>query len=263
MSYSSILNKIQVLCTYSLKYKLIQVILWKLKLEFGNFTERVIFCVSFTRAQKSFAQLPLVPQIPCLKQCCQRARPNPPVGRFVQNTFLSPVFFVICLPKWSFLGHKCHQAALNSSHCPQLARDCATDVFSINTFIWKKLGNQLTSRLEICHDRHNQKIFSTCVNFLENKAFPCKIYVKIWNLLIYLVKLHTLSLKHYWIFTSFFIPTKEDQIIYIKIYAALLLAKKYHNLSFLVCKIFGPKFRPCNFFLKKECPYFWELLSLN
>ena len=45
------------------------------------------------------------------------------------------------------------------------------------------------NRLEICRDRRNRRlrrIISSCVNFLENNTFSCKIWVEIWNLLIYI-----------------------------------------------------------------------------
>ena len=86
-----------------------------------------------------------------------------------------------------------------------------------------------TPRLEICHDRRDRrscKKFSSCVKFSRNNAFSCKICVKIWNLLIYLVTLYKLSLKTWWIFTySFQHQQKRTKLIYFEIYAALLLAK--------------------------------------
>ena len=65
-------------------------------------------------------------------------------------------------------------------------------------------------------------------------------------------------LQSYWNFTF-----KFKLIIYIKIYAVLLLAKLVAIYAFLVCKIFGPKVWSCKIFDKFQVWYFLEKLKDN
>ena len=68
------------------------------------------------------------------------------------------------------------------------------------------------------------KIFPAVLIFPENDAYPCKICVEIWNLLKYLVGLHTQALQtiDFYIHSNF--NKKRTKIIFIEIYAVLLLA---------------------------------------
>ena len=101
------------------------------------------------------------------------------------------------------------------------------------------------SRLEICHDRRNQpscKFFSSCVNFSSKQHIPLQNLCQNINFTHLFGKItHT--------FTHTF-NKKRTKLIYIDIYAALLLAKIGAIFVFLLCKIFGQKIWSCKIFDK-------------
>ena len=93
--------------------------------------------------------------------------------------------------------------------------------------------------------------FKLCWFFKKTAGFLAK-FLEIWNLLFYLVSLHTTFLqKVYWNFTlSFQFQQKGTKIIYIEIYAVLLIAYIVTIYAILVSEIFGPKIQSCKIFDK-------------
>ena len=64
-------------------------------------------------------------------------------------------------------------------------------------------------------------------------------------------------LHSYWNFTFSF-----QSIIYIEIYAVLLLAKSVPIYTFLVCKVFGTKIRSCKIFDKFQVCFIWDFMGI-
>ena len=106
------------------------------------------------------------------------------------------------------------------------------------------------SRLKICHDWRSCKIFSSCANFfLENNAFFFAKFAQKYEILSFIWWVHTNfspKLFRFYIFISISIK-KRTNIIFIEICAILLLAKLVTIYAVLVCIIFCPKIRSCNF----------------
>ena len=117
-------------------------------------------------------------------------------------------------------------------------------------FQWKQKNVSLLSfvihRLEMCHDRHDQRSWKNISNCV---IFSWKQRIFLQNLRINMKFTHLFSkfthpiLQSYWNFTFSF-----QSIIDIEIYAVLLLAKLVPIYAILVCKIFGTKIRSCKIF---------------
>ena len=116
-----------------------------------------------------------------------------------------------------------------------------------NFFFNEKKNMSLLSfvihRLEMCRDRHDQRSWKNISNCV---IFSWKQRIFLQNLRINMKFTHLFSkfthpfLQSYWNVTFSF-----QSIIYIEIYAVLLLAILVLIYTFLVCKIFGPRIRSC------------------
>ena len=120
-------------------------------------------------------------------------------------------------------------------------------------FILNLSKTLFVTRLDICYDRHDQRLYKNCSSFVifsESNAFPYENCVEIRNLLIYLVNLLTFppNLLKFYIFFS--ISKKGPKPIFLKFTPYIVLAKRVTIYVFLLCKLFGQKIRFCKIFDK-------------